>query len=156
MLICILECRASTREILGSRDRAAADKGERFPYGRFLLAALLSIAVLLVASKWSWIDAQVRTVAVLSSVLETPALAPVVEGATDEPRFVETSVAGNPAFVVRPRGEGPWPALFFVNGVVAEGRKLPEERRLAEGLARAGYLVVVPDLPGLRWGEIRP
>ena len=139
-----------------SRDRAAADKGERFPYGRFLLAALLSIAVLLVASKWSWIDAQVRTVAVLSSVLETPALAPVVEGATDEPRFVETSVAGNPAFVVRPRGEGPWPALFFVNGVVTEGRQLPEVRRLAEGLGRAGYLVVVPDLPGLRRGEIRP
>jgi pimeloyl-ACP methyl ester carboxylesterase len=141
---------------LRSRDRAAADKGKRFPYGRFLLAVLLSTAVLLVASKWSWIDAQVRTVVVLSSVLEAPTLAPVVEGVTDEPRFAETSVAGNPAFVVRPRGEGPWPALFFVNGVVTEGRELPEVRRLAEGLGRAGYLVVVPDLPGLRRGEIRP
>ena len=57
---------------------------------------------------------------------------------------------------MKPRGEGPWPALFFVNGVVTEGRRLPEVRQLAEGLARAGYLVVVPDLPGLRWGEIRP
>ena len=43
-----------------------------------------------------------------------------------------------------------------MNGIVTQGRKLPEVRRLAEGLARAGYLVVVPDLPGLRWGEIRP
>jgi pimeloyl-ACP methyl ester carboxylesterase len=156
MLICILQCRTSTRGMLGSRDRAAANKGKRLPFWRLLLAALVSIVVLLVASKWSWIDAQVRTVAVLSSVLETPELTPVVEGVTGEPRFVETSVAGNPAFVVRPRGEGPWPALFFVNGVVTEGRELPEVRRLAEGLGRAGYLVVVPDLPGLRRGEIRP
>jgi pimeloyl-ACP methyl ester carboxylesterase len=154
MLACILKCRTSTRGILQSRDRAA--EGKRFPYGRFLLAVLLSTAILLVASKWSWIDAQVRTVVVLSSILETPTLASVVESVTDEPRFVETSVAGNPAFVVRPRGEGPWPALFFVNGVVTEGRELPEVRRLAEGLGRAGYLVVVPDLPGLRRGEIRP
>jgi pimeloyl-ACP methyl ester carboxylesterase len=116
----------------------------------------LLVVVLLVSLEWSWIDAQARTVVVLSSVLEAPGVTGAVEGVTGEPRFVETSVAGNPAFVVKPRGEGPWPALFFVNGVVAEGRKLPEVRRVAEGLARAGYLVVVPDLPGLRWGEIRP
>ena len=123
---------------------------------RLLLAVFVVSAVVLVTSRWSWIDAQVRTVVVLSSTLETPSLAPVVEGVTGEPRFVQASVAGNPALVVRPRGEGPWPALFFVNGVVTKGRKLPEVRRLAEGLGRAGYLVVVPDLPGLRRGEIRP
>jgi pimeloyl-ACP methyl ester carboxylesterase len=120
------------------------------------LLPVLLVVVLLVASGWSWIDAQARAVVVLSSVLETPAVTWVVEGITDEPRFVDASVAGNPAFVAKPRGEGPWPALFFVNGVVAEGRGLPEVRRLAEGLARAGYLVVVPDLPGLRRGEIGP
>src|SRR5215216_8022684 len=139
---------------LGSRDRASGETRKRFR--RFLLLALLLISALLLLSRWSWIDAQARTVVVLSSVLETPVLTPVVEGVTDEPRFVDTSIAGNPAFVVKPRGEGPWPAVFFVNGVVTEGRKLPEVRRLAEGLARAGYLVVVPDLPGLRRGEIRP
>ena len=37
-----------------------------------------------------------------------------------------------------------------------EGRKLPEARRLAEGFARAGYLVVLPDLPGLREDRITP
>jgi pimeloyl-ACP methyl ester carboxylesterase len=114
------------------------------------------MVVLLVGLKWSWIDGQARAIVVLSSVLETPRLMPAVEAVTGEPRFTEASVAGNPAFVVKPSGEGPWPVLFFVNGVVTEGRKLPEVRRVAEGLARAGYLVVVPDLPGLRWGEIRP
>src|SRR5215211_9106990 len=149
---CSVEC--SRGEDLRSKDRAAGSKGKRFR--RFLLLALLLISALLLVSRWSWIDAQARTVVVLSSVLETPVLTPVVEGVTDEPRFVDTSIAGNPAFVVKPRGEGPWPAVFFVNGVVTEGRKLPEVRRLAEGLARAGYLVVVADLPGLRRGEIRP
>jgi pimeloyl-ACP methyl ester carboxylesterase len=145
-----------TGEALRSRDRAAGETGKKFRFRRFLLLALLLIAVLLLVLRWSWIDAQARTVIVLSSVLETPVLTPVVEGATGEPRFVDTSIAGNPAFVVKPGGEGPWPAVFFVNGIVTEGRKLPEVRRLAEGLARAGYLVIVPDLPGLRWGEIRP
>ncbi len=116
----------------------------------FVLTAALAVA------KWSWIDAQARAVVALSPLLETPVLTPAVEAVTGEPRFADTIVAGNPALVVRPRGEGPWPAIFFVNGVVTEGRKLPEVRKLAEGLARAGYLVVVPDLPGLRRGEIRP
>jgi pimeloyl-ACP methyl ester carboxylesterase len=141
-------------EALRANDRAAGDRGAGF--WRFSLSITLLIVVLLVGSKWSWIDAQARAVVVLSSVLETPLLIPIVEAATGEPRFVEASVAGNPAFVAKPGGEGPWPALFFVNGVVTQGRNLSEVRRVAEGLARAGYLVVVPDLPGLRRGEIRP
>src|SRR5215203_1757556 len=88
-------------------------------------------SVLIAVVNWSWIDAQVRAVVVLT---------PVVEAATGEPRFEDTSVAGNPALVAKPSGEGPWPAVFFVNGVVTEGRELPEVRRVAEGLARAGYL----------------
>src|ERR671911_664258 len=113
-------------------------------------------SVLFAVVNWSWIDAQVRAVIVLSPVLEAPVLTLVVEALTGEPRFEDASVAGNPALVAKPSGEGPWPAVFFVNGVVTEGRELPEVRRIAEGLARAGYLVVVPDLPGLRRGEIRP
>jgi pimeloyl-ACP methyl ester carboxylesterase len=57
---------------------------------------------------------------------------------------------------VRPVGEGPWPAIFVVNGTVPEGRELPGVRRLAEGFARAGYLAVVPDLPGLTEDRITP
>jgi pimeloyl-ACP methyl ester carboxylesterase len=136
---------------VGSKDLATGRRIGR----RSLLACALMLAIVAVA-KWSWIDAQARAVVVLSPVLEAPVLTPVVEAATGEPRFEDTSVAGNPALVAKPRGEGPWPAIFFVNGVVTEGRELPEVQRLAEGLARAGYLVVVPDLPGLRRGEIRP
>jgi pimeloyl-ACP methyl ester carboxylesterase len=123
---------------------------------RLLLSALLLFVVSVVILKWPSIDAQARAVVVLSSVLQAPVLPPLVEVVTGEPRLGDAPVAGNPALVVRPAGDGPWPALFLVNGTVPQGRKLPEVRRLAGGLARAGYLVVVPDLPGLREDEISP
>lgn len=129
---------------------------EGFRLRRLLLLVLFAVAVVLAVVCWSWVVAQARAVVVLSSVLETPVLEPAVEGVTGEPRFEDGSVFGYPALVVKPEGEGPWPALFFVNGAVPEGRELPEVRRLAEGLARAGYLVVVPDLPGLKSAEITP
>ncbi len=121
-----------------------------------VLVLLLAVVAVLIIVYWSWIDAQARAVVVLSSVLETPVLTPVVESVTGDPRFEDDPVAGNPALVVRPQGEGPWPAVFLVNGTVPEGRELPEVRRLAEGFGRAGYLTVVPDLPGLRSDEITP
>jgi len=120
-----------------------------------LLVFLLFVAVLTVVF-WFHIIAQARATIVLSSVLETPVVMPVVEAVTREPAVEDGYVAGNPALIVRPGGDGPWPAIFFVNGTVQEGRELPEVRRLAEGLARAGYLVVVPDLPGLRSDELTP
>jgi pimeloyl-ACP methyl ester carboxylesterase len=136
--------------------RVSEGTKKRFWLRRLLLLILLTVAVVLFAAYWSWIDAQARAVVVLSSLLETPFLVPVVEGVTGEPRFEDDYVAGSPTLVVKPEGEGPWPALFFVNGAVREGRELPEVRRLAEGFARAGYLVVVPDLPGLTSDEITP
>jgi pimeloyl-ACP methyl ester carboxylesterase len=138
-------------EAVGTKELATGKSLWRRSLLAFGLASVLFAVV-----NWSWIDAQVRAVIVLSPVLEAPVLTPVVEALTGEPRFEDASVAGNPALVAKPSGEGPWPAVFFVNGVVTEGRELPEVRRVAEGLARAGYLVVVPDLPGLRRGEIRP
>lgn len=118
-----------------------------------MLLAVLAGGVLVF---WSWIDAQARAVVVTSTVMDAPVLTPAVEAASGEPRFSDRTVAGNPALVVRPAGVGPWPAVFFVNGTVPEGRELPEARRLAEGFARAGYLVVLPDLPGLREDRITP
>ena len=128
----------------------------RRPRRRLLLPALLLLLAVLAAVFWSPIIAQARAVVVLSAMLETPVLTPVVGAVTREPVVEDACVAGNPALFARPGGEGPWPAIFFVNGTVQEGRELPEVRRLAEGLARAGYLVVVPDLPGLRSDEITP
>src|SRR5215204_4231497 len=119
-----------------------------------LIVLALVVVVVLVATGWSWIDAQARAVVVVSSVLETPILTPAVEAATEEPVVEDAGFAGRPALVARPEGEGPWPALLFVNGAVREGRNYPPVQNLARGLARAGYLVVVPDLPGLTTDEI--
>lgn len=123
---------------------------------RLALLVLLVAGIVLAVVLWPWSLAQVRTVVVISSLLDTLVVAPVVERVTGEPRFEHEPIAGNPSLVVRPAGKGPWPVFVFVNGVVPEGRKLPEVRRLAEGLARADYLVIVPDLPGLRNDEVRP
>jgi pimeloyl-ACP methyl ester carboxylesterase len=117
---------------------------------------MLAVLIGLLVSYWSWVDAQVRAAVVISSVLEAPILTPGVEVVSGEPGIEDVSVAGNPALVARPAGEGPWPAIFLVNGTVRKGRKLPEVRNLAEGFARAGYLVVVPDLPGLTEDRITP
>ena len=120
----------------------------------FLVVLAVLFGVLLVF--WSWVDAQARAVVVIGTVLDAPVMTPASQAVSGEPRFSEETVAGNPALVARPAGEGPWPAVFFVNGTVPEGRKLPEARRLAEGFARAGYLVVLPDLPGLMEDRITP
>jgi pimeloyl-ACP methyl ester carboxylesterase len=105
----------------------------------------------------SWPAAQLHAVAVLSTTERTPVLAWAVRLVTDKPRVEEARVGGAPSVVVQPGGgHGPWPALVFVNGATRLGRHHPKVERLARGLARAGFLVVVPDLPGLRLGEITP
>src|SRR5215212_4431962 len=104
---------------------------------RLIVLALVVVGVVLVATGWSWIDAQARAVVVVSSVLETPILTPAVEAATEEPVVEDTVFAGRPALVARPEGEGPWPALLFVNGVVREGRNYPPVQNLDRGHPRA-------------------
>jgi pimeloyl-ACP methyl ester carboxylesterase len=135
-------------------DSAGIHSGRRLRRAFYLV--LLAVVIGLCISYWSWVDAQARAVVVISSVFDAPVLTPAVEAVGEEPSFSDSRVAGNPSLVVRPAGEGPWPAIFLVNGTVPEGRKLPEVRNLAEGFARAGYLVVVPDLPGLTEDRITP
>jgi pimeloyl-ACP methyl ester carboxylesterase len=127
---------------------------------RVALAALVVLLGALVIAGilgGSWTAAQLRAVAVLSTTEKTPVLAWTVRALTHEPRVEETFVGGAPSTVVRPgKGDGPWPAVVFVNGATRAGRHHEKVQRLARGLARAGFLVVVPDLPGLRLGEITP
>ncbi|HSL00734.1 MAG TPA: hypothetical protein VK869_10390 [Rubrobacteraceae bacterium] len=141
--------------------RSAGDAGKgpwrRASAGILILFLMTVMALLaLVGFGWSYLDAQARAAVVLSSAMDVPASRSVIEVATGEPRLEGTTVGENATLVARPAGEGPWPALFLVNGTVPEGKDLPEIRRLAEGFARAGYLVVVPDLPGLREDVITP
>ena len=136
-----------------------ADRTERIAVWKRWRVFLFLLVVLLVgltAAYWPQVNAQSQAVVVISSVLEAPVLTPAVDAASGEPRFADFRVAGDPTLVVRPAGNGPWPAIFLVNGTVPEGRKLPAVRHLAEGFARAGYLVFVPDLPGLMEDRITP
>jgi pimeloyl-ACP methyl ester carboxylesterase len=101
-----------------------------------------------------WTEAQGRGIIVLTRTSNTPVLGWIVGVLTDEPRAQDTTLGGEPSFLVRP-GEGrSWPAIVFLNGVTRRGRFHPTVRRLARALARAGYLVAVPDPPGLRTGAL--
>jgi pimeloyl-ACP methyl ester carboxylesterase len=120
-----------------------------------IAAAVLPVLALILALVYrESVVAQGRAMVVLGTMLDTPVLGDAAEWFTGEPRSEEEVLAGAPTTVVYPAGEGPWPALVFVTGADPLGRDNPTVGRLAEGLARAGYVVYVPDLPGMRLGEI--
>ncbi len=97
---------------------------------------------------------RVRALVLLALVLDRPLLSRAVRALTREPLVEEIRVDGVPVEIVRPSGEGPWPAWLFVNGAHPLRRREPVVTQLSRGLARAGYLVAVPDIPGLGEGTI--
>jgi pimeloyl-ACP methyl ester carboxylesterase len=103
---------------------------------------------------WASFRASRRALVLVAVVLDAPVLSPLVRGLTTAPRSEVIDLDGVPVEVLLPRGEGPWPAWLFVNGAHPERRREPVVTRLANGLARAGFLVLVPDLPGLGEGTI--
>jgi pimeloyl-ACP methyl ester carboxylesterase len=121
---------------------------------KWTAVALLLAALVAGVVYRSALASQARAFAVLLTVIEAPVLSWSVELITDEPTVSDAIVAGEPTTVVRPEGSGPWPAIVFVNGATRRGRHHPDVQGLARGLGRAGYLALVPDLPGLRTGEI--
>ena len=127
-------------------------------WGRVAAVGVVLVTLFVVARYWSWVDAQARAGIVLFSVLDTPALADATRLLTPEPEVVGASVGGNPTDVYSPGGDaaGPHPSIVFINGTTPEGRELPVVRGLAQGLARSGFVVFVPDLAGLRADEISP
>jgi pimeloyl-ACP methyl ester carboxylesterase len=98
--------------------------------------------------------AQARLLVVLATTSTAPLLRGVAKLATAEPRLEEIVVAGVPTTLARPGRARPCAMLVFVNGVTARGRRHPDVQRLARALARAGFLVLIPDLTGLARGEI--
>lgn len=121
---------------------------------RLVVSVALVAAIVAGVVWWSWVVAQVRAVVVLSRVLDVPVLDAAVVRVTSEPVVSETTIAGAPTTVVHPEGGGPWPAVLFITGADAGGRDEPHVRALADGLARAGFVTYVPDLPGMRSGTI--
>lgn len=55
-----------------------------------------------------------------------------------------------------PRGSGRAPGVVLVHGLVPEGKDDPRLRRAADLLARGGFRVLVPDIPGMRVQRMRP
>ena len=100
------------------------------------------------------LTAQAHAVVVLGTALDTPLVEQGVALFTREATVSEITIAGAPTTFGRPAGDGPWPAIVIVNGATPEGRREPALQRLVRGLARAGYLVALPDLPGLPDGRI--
>ncbi|MGD0167611.1 MAG: hypothetical protein ABSC51_10060 [Gaiellaceae bacterium] len=121
---------------------------------RTVLSVLVVALAIFVLVERSWVEAEFRAVAVLSTTSKLPVLAWTVRVLTDKPRVEDELVAGVPTTVARPGKGSRWPAIVFVNGVTARGRHHPDVERLANGLARVGFIVFVPDPPGLRKGEI--
>jgi len=90
-----------------------------------------------------------RAIILSVSVLDVPILRSLIGALTRTPVLETIQTNDGPLEVVRPGGSGPWPTWVFMNGAHPERRREPVVQRLTEGLARAGYLVVVPDPPGL-------
>lgn len=122
-----------------------------------VLVVLLGAIALAAVALGLWNRAQLRALAALATAERIPVAAPLVRLVTDAPRREEAIVVGSPTTIFRPgEGRGPWWAVVFVNGATRAGRFNPKVVRLGEGLSRAGYLVAIPDLPGLRLGQVTP
>jgi pimeloyl-ACP methyl ester carboxylesterase len=114
---------------------------------------LLLAAIVFAFVYRSWVSAQARALVVLTVVSDPPVVGWLSRVVTNDPRREELEIEGVPTTVVR-TGFGKKPALVFVNGVTARGRHHPDVRSLASGLARAGFVVLVPDPRGLARGEL--
>ena len=101
-------------------------------------------------------SAWARTFVLLAIVLDVPLLARIVCTLTPKPRVETLEIDGVPTELVLPAGDGRWPAFHFVNGAHPERRREPIVQRVTHGLARAGFVVALPDLPGLGEGELTP
>jgi pimeloyl-ACP methyl ester carboxylesterase len=100
------------------------------------------------------LPSRLRALILIATVLDLRWLGRLVGAATKEPRAEEAMLADVPVEVVRPGGGGPWPAWVFINGAHPERRREPVVTRLSRGLARGGFIVFVPDVPGLGEGTI--
>jgi len=97
---------------------------------------------------------RLRALVLIATVLDLRRLGRLTRRLTREPTVETTEIDGVQVEIVRPGGSGPWPAWVFINGAHPQRRREPVVRLLSHGLARAGYITFVPDLPGLGEGAI--
>jgi putative flippase GtrA/acetyl esterase/lipase len=92
----------------------------------------------------------------MASTARIPLLTRLVTLLTYEPSVEAASVGGVRATLVRPRADEARGTIVFLNGGTRLGCDHPAVQRLVRGMGRAGCLVVAPELPGLKDGELTP
>jgi pimeloyl-ACP methyl ester carboxylesterase len=112
-----------------------------------LAAALALVAPVVLAGR-----ALVLAMAFLLEFLSDGAL-PTLTALTRAPMAVALDATTD---LVRPTGLAAGAPLVLVHGLAAEGKDDPRLRRAAQLLARAGFDVAVPTIPGLTRGRLRP
>jgi putative flippase GtrA/pimeloyl-ACP methyl ester carboxylesterase len=93
---------------------------------------------------------------VMASTARIPVLTPLVTLLTDEPRVESATVGGVCCTLVRPQRKEARGTIVFLNGGTRLGCNHPAVQRLVRGMGRIGCLVVAPELPGLKDGELTP
>ncbi|MBI2461956.1 MAG: alpha/beta fold hydrolase [Candidatus Rokubacteria bacterium] len=81
---------------------------------------------------------------------------PALTTLTAPPHEETVRLASGPATLYRPLAPGRRPGLVLLHGLVPEGKDDPRLVWAAGLLARGGFAVLVPDLPGLRASRLRP
>jgi pimeloyl-ACP methyl ester carboxylesterase len=126
--------------------------------GPLLLVALLATLVVVVLAL-PRLGRLARAAQVLDE-LRRPGPASWLRRATPEPRVSATRLEHGgrafPADVYRPARDPGTVPLIFVPGLVEAGRDDPRVAPFASLLARAGFTVVVPDLPAFRNLRVHP
>lgn len=117
------------------------------------MVLLVVLAIAAIAFR-ATIAAQGRAIVVVATLLEVPILEGVVAAVTGEPEVGDTELVGIPTRVFRPAGGDPAPGILFLTGADAAGRESEDIARLGAALARAGYVTIVPELPGLADGAV--
>jgi putative flippase GtrA/pimeloyl-ACP methyl ester carboxylesterase len=92
----------------------------------------------------------------MASTARIPLLTRLVTALTDDPRVEAATVGGVRVTLVRPRADEARGTIIFLNGGTRLGCNHPAVQRLVRGMGRAGCLVVAPELPGLKDGELTP
>ncbi len=91
---------------------------------------------------------------VLAATLELPRVP--LRHRRSPPTTIEARLGGQPTTVIRPSTPPPWPSFVIANGATPDGRAHPIVRRFGVALARSGYAVYIPDLPGIAEGVLTP
>lgn len=120
------------------------------------LAVVLVFLMVVGIFERSWVRAQWNAAITLAYASGNGAAMSLAGHVSRVPRHTEEVIDGIPTSVYTPSGGGDHPAVLFITGADKRGRLHPDVVRLGTGLARAGYLTFVPDLPGLKTGTVQP